>query len=312
VEDTRKDFLVRHQNLRLCIVDLWHPRLAHIWIVGFRCVSCNQHDAKVNSFEDFLCLCRESKTGDKQMRALVDTVQHCMITKQQMILCKRDIMNKMLLKYKDETSDGKACITNRKHGSILSIGNRVKQTKWCESVRRTGFDSHGEVIYHRKKGFDKEGKLKNVMKGVVDVIKTTEADWGYNGWMGVAATHWTQLEKQKQAQKLNAIPVTGSLEEWLNKMIKKGTKKTTAELLEEWQSVTMENSSKPALISLSANATASPLTVSDDSESASVSPLTVSDDSESASAPPSVSNNRLPLIHPPCKNSQTHLCFSCR
>lgn len=248
VENDREDFLLRHQNLRSCVIDMWYPRIGHIWIEGFHRVTQDKHKGKVNSVEDFLVMYRQSAPDCKEMRRLVDTVQHRMITKQQMMQCEQSIMHKMLLKYLDVLANGKSCLTNRKHGSILIIGNRVKQSKWCAQIRTVTFVTRGEAIYHRGKSFDKEGKLRNVQKGVVEVFKTTHEEWGYDGWMGVSAGHFTQLKKQKESQDLAAKSCL-PLMQWLDQKIKEGTTKNTDELLKEYRATTCTDS-KPAVISV--------------------------------------------------------------
>ena len=101
------------------------------------------------------------------------------------------------------------------------------------------------------------------MKGVVMVHKVTEQGWGYEGYCGVSATHWSMLEQHKEASQL-ALPGDDGLKAWLNEQAKAGETDIT-KLLPAWDA----EIKKAATITLGSGAsTASPLTTTDVSVSA--------------------------------------------
>jgi hypothetical protein len=244
-----QDFETRVSALRDFTMDLWHPRLRAAFLE--RIHKCLPELPGVNTIFDFLQWYINEPYGNK-VRRIVDIVSHKMFTKQMFITMEGAIMAKLGLEYSTKTSDGHNCKTHRKHGSILSIGTRMKQTYFIDLIRATGRDAKLEVVYNRK--------LKSPMKGVVDVIKVTVHTHGYDGWLGRCTGHpdllKDQIEAQQAAAKLKTIEER-SLEQFLEAKAQEGGTMDITALLQEWHAT----DKKPREISVSStSSTDSPLT----------------------------------------------------
>jgi hypothetical protein len=249
--DPMEDFGIRLSSLRDFTMDLWHPRLRAAFLERIQKCLPELHDIK--TIYDFLQWYRDQPYGNN-VRRIVDIVSHKMFTKQMFITMETAIMEKLGLEYSTKTSDGHNCKTHRKHGSILSIGTRMKQTYFIDLIRATGRDSKLEVVHNRL--------LKSPMKGVVDVISVSKETHGYDGWLGRCAGHPDLLKGQIEAQQAAAKLKTSeerSLEQFLEAKAQEGGTTDITALLQEWH----KTDKKPREISVSStSSTDSPLTQS--------------------------------------------------
>jgi hypothetical protein len=251
VGDQMEDFETRISTLRDFTIDLWHPRLRAAFHERIQKCLPELHDIK--TIYDFLQWYREQPYGNN-VRRIVDIVSHKMFTKQMFITMEGAIMEKLGLEYSAKTSDGHNCKTHRRHGSILSIGTRMKQTYFIDLIRATGRDSKMEVVYNRL--------LKTPMKGVLKVIEARKETHGYDGWLGLCAGHPDLLKEQIEAQQAAAKLKTSeerSLEQFLEAKAQEGGTTDITALLQEWHAT----DKKPREISVSStSSTDSPLTQS--------------------------------------------------
>ncbi len=251
--DQMKDFETRVSGLRDFTMDLWHPRLRAAFQERIQKCLPELHDIK--TIYDFLQWYQDEPYGNN-VRRIVDIVSHKMFTKQMFITMEGAIMAKLGLEYSAKTSNGKNCKTHRKHGSILSIGTRMKQTYFIDLIRATGRDAKMEVIYNRK--------LTSPMKGVVDVIKVSVSTHGYDGWLGRCINHPDLLKDQIEAHQAAAALQTieeRSLEQFLQGKAQEGGTINITALLQEWHAT----DKRPREISVSdssSTSTASRLTQS--------------------------------------------------
>ena len=184
------------------------------------------------------------------MRKIVNTVCHKMWGKQMFIAIEKAIMSKLNLEYTDILVDNSKCKTRRKHGSIMSMLQRMKQTYIIDGIRLIGKDDKLEVIYERE--------LKRPTEGIAKVIRVSTLTHGYDGYMGLAHGHPDLIKMQKVASNQLKVPMPDKLLVFLKGKLISGTEQTTAELLEEWQ-----KSDKGMVVSVhDGDSTSSPLTQS--------------------------------------------------
>jgi len=245
-----EDFGARISSLRSFTMDLWHPRLRAAFLERIQqCLPELPDDVK-----DIFCFLQwyKDQPYGNNVRRVVDIVSHKLFTKQMMITMEGAIMKKLGLEYSTKTSDGHNCKTNRRSGSIGSIGTRMKQTYFIDLIRATGRDAKLEVVYNRR--------LKSPMKGVVDVRKVYVSSHGYDGWLGRCIGHPDLLKDQigahQDAAKLKTIEER-SLEQFLEAKAQEGGTVNITAVLQEWHAT----DKKPREISVSsASSTDSPLT----------------------------------------------------
>lgn len=246
-----EDFETRISTFRDYTMDLWHPRLRAAFQERIQKCLPELHDIK--TIYDFLQWYQDEPYCNN-VRRIVDIVSHKMFTKQMFITMEGAIMKKLSLEYSTKTSDGHNCKTHRKHGSILSIGTRMKQTYFIDLIRAKGRDAKFEVVYNRC--------LKKPMKGVVDVKKVSVSSHGYDGWLGRCEGHPDLIKDQIREQQASANLKTieeRSLEQFLEGKAQEGGTMDIAALLQEWHAT----DKKPREISVSStSSTDSPLTQS--------------------------------------------------
>ena len=244
---------------------MWHVRIGHMNVSGLHRF-CPELKDDVKCLNDFLKMYQRTPKVDKRMRRIVDIFQTKAITKQMMVAGESDIMSTLGMEYEDRTSNGMNCLTNRQTGCTLNIGQRVKQSKHNQPVRKTGFTHHHEVQYGREKSINPEtGLVKNCMKGIVACLKMVEEDHGFDGWLGVGAYHYTQLEKSKKQPKIS-LPCGDDAEKfkaWLLKKVQdqSSTKEDVISFITEWETQKAKDTLEVTLCS--GGSTASPLTSTD-------------------------------------------------
>jgi hypothetical protein len=257
--DALIDFEDRMRELRLFILDLAMPRMKAIFLSRFHdCVKGGDYK-DVKKFEDFMDIYRSGVYDNKRRGDLATICFEMWGRGQCFIEVEKLLMARLKLKYTDVLSNGNICKTRRKHGSIKSMLVRMKQTVFIDPIRIAGRDHYQEVVYMRH--------LTKPMEGVVDVVKVTVASHGYNGWLGLCVGHLQLLEKKVMPSPEFEVPGNGLLQ-YLQDMVKSGSTKTTAELLEDWQ---VKRKQKEMVVSVSTSSTTSPLT--QDSSLTLVSPL---------------------------------------
>ena len=266
-EDEREDFQKRCNVLRRGVVDMWHIRIGHMSIVGLH-IHCPELKDRVKCLNDFIKMYKGIKQVDKRIRKIVHMFQNKAITKQMMVSCEEDIKSVLGIEYDNRLSNGTTCPTNRQTGCLLTIGQRVKQTKQHQPVRVAGFLAHNEVQYGREKKLDPDsGKLKNVMAGVVNCFKMVEEEHGVDGWLGVGAYHYTQVEIAKKQPKIK-LPGGNDGEgfkDWLLQRAKNEPNNCDiVSLVAEWES---EQAKKAPEVTVCSNtSTVSPITTNEGSE----------------------------------------------
>ena len=272
VSDINADYKNRLNDLRKCILDMWHIRLPALWIDRFL-ILAPQYVGEVRRFRDFLRVYRDMKKMTNEFRGLVHEVQHTMITKQAMLTCEDDILKKLGAEYLDRTVTKDTLPTQRDSGFVLKIGQRMKQANFCDQIRKTGFKNHHEVVYERERGVgDEKGKQK-AMAGVIKVFHVTFKQYGFDGWLGVGPGHYTMLNMNKEGSKLS-LPGTEGLLSWLEDKAKSEGLVNLATVLEDWKSEPSKNTASAMITVGSGETTASPLTDADADTDATVSCVT--------------------------------------
>ncbi len=250
-DDQIEDFHARIGSLRDYTIDLWHPRIRASF--RERLHKCLPELSGIKTLQDFLQWYRKQPNSNA-LRRIVDMVSHQMFTKQMFMTMEDAIMKKVGIEYSTKTSDGNNCKTHRKHGSILSIGTRMKQTYFIDPIRATGRDAHLEVIYNRS--------LKSPMRGVVSVKKVTVHSHGFDGFLGRCANHpglvKEQVENERAATNLKTTEEL-SLQQFLEAKAQQGGTMDIMALLQEWNTT----DKRPMEISVSStSSTSSTLSVS--------------------------------------------------
>ena len=247
-----EDFAERISELRLFLQDLATPRMHAVWLHKFRSHMGDRY-TEVTCFADFLQV-YISSSNSNQMNKDVNFVCNVMWGKGQWAIELEQLVMKMLkLHYTEELCSGKKCLTKRKHGSIKSMFVRMKQTIFCDPIREASLRFKNQVLHQRK--------LDKPMEGVLAVIKVTKESHGFDGHLGLGEGH-PELPEIDEA---SSAPKEGELLHcYLTRMMQKGTNKTTAELLDGWNS-SHAKSRENMLISTDQGSTGSPLTAGIDS-----------------------------------------------
>ena len=101
--------------------------------------------------------------------------------------------------------------------------------------RQIGRTVHCEILYIRK--------LSKLPEGVTKLVKSTNVDHGWNGWVGICVGHPTLIA--------DAVPLVSADEstfmDYCNKKAKEGCTMTAAELVAEW---TSKSKPKPRVVSV--------------------------------------------------------------
>lgn len=128
------DFAERYRNLRSFIIDMSLPRMREIFRV--RAKACNFVDhPDCKDIDDFLLAYRTS-AYDNKMRGMVNTLCNLMWGKECFGMIEKMVMDKLKLKYKNKLVGSDDPVkTNRRHGNIKKMINRLRQTLFCDRFR---------------------------------------------------------------------------------------------------------------------------------------------------------------------------------
>lgn len=131
--DLLQEVQTRHKALRTLILDMARPRLSHKFVFRAKAFFKNEHQ-DFKTPEDYFHMIRTGEYNN-DMRRKIDILSNKMWTKECIEAVEEEIMEKCMLEYVNKLVTGGKIKNTRKHGSIRSMINRLKQTHFVDKIR---------------------------------------------------------------------------------------------------------------------------------------------------------------------------------
>ena len=194
VQNELFDFEIRVGELRLFIIDLSIPRVRAAFVKRFK--QLFPHLAHlVDSVEDFEHWYRAVEYT-KEVRRVVHIVITSLFTSELFKQIDKEIRTKIGIEYTKTLVNGNSCKTNRSSGFCKSIANGTKHYTVLDRVKRIGIRDKKEIPYERWL------IVKAVASVIAKVIKVTEEEWGFNGYLGLTHDHPIVAKERLEAARV--------------------------------------------------------------------------------------------------------------
>ena len=131
--DLLQEVQTRHKALRTIVLDMVTPRLAKRFVYRAKLFLKNEHQ-DFKTPEDYFNMIRTGEYNN-EMRGKINILSNLMWSKQCIEELEEQVMEKCMLEYVNKLVTGESVKNTRKHGSIRSMINRLKQTHFVDKIR---------------------------------------------------------------------------------------------------------------------------------------------------------------------------------